>query len=100
VRGIERHGQQPFGISPEDDKIDQPFGQRPDFAGRAKHLPQCPKRRQDESVARALAPGAKVASRAMNAPRILLIIGGGIAAYKACELIRLIRKGGARSLAC
>jgi flavoprotein len=30
----------------------------------------------------------------MNAPRILLIIGGGIAAYKACELIRLIRKGG------
>jgi phosphopantothenoylcysteine decarboxylase/phosphopantothenate--cysteine ligase len=36
----------------------------------------------------------------MNAPRILLIIGGGIAAYKACELIRLIRKGGARSRAC
>jgi len=28
------------------------------------------------------------------APRILLIIGGGIAAYKACELVRLIRKGG------
>jgi phosphopantothenoylcysteine decarboxylase / phosphopantothenate---cysteine ligase len=26
--------------------------------------------------------------------RILLIIGGGIAAYKACELIRLIRKAG------
>lgn len=26
--------------------------------------------------------------------RILLIVGGGIAAYKACELIRLIRKGG------
>jgi phosphopantothenoylcysteine decarboxylase/phosphopantothenate--cysteine ligase len=30
----------------------------------------------------------------MTAPRILLIIGGGIAAYKACELVRLIRKGG------
>lgn len=26
--------------------------------------------------------------------RILLVIGGGIAAYKSCELIRLIRKGG------
>lgn len=30
----------------------------------------------------------------MAPPRILLIVGGGIAAYKACELIRLIRKGG------
>ena len=31
----------------------------------------------------------------MDAPRkILLIVGGGIAAYKACELIRLIRKAG------
>ncbi len=30
----------------------------------------------------------------MKAPRILLIVGGGIAAYKACELVRLIRKGG------
>ena len=29
----------------------------------------------------------------MTAPRILLIVGGGIAAYKACELTRLIRKG-------
>lgn len=28
--------------------------------------------------------------------RILLIVGGGIAAYKACELIRLIRKAGMR----
>jgi len=28
------------------------------------------------------------------AARILLIVGGGIAAYKACELIRLIRKAG------
>ena len=27
-------------------------------------------------------------------PRILLIVGGGIAAYKACELVRLIRKDG------
>lgn len=26
--------------------------------------------------------------------RVLLIVGGGIAAYKACELIRLLRKGG------
>src|SRR5580765_4775830 len=30
----------------------------------------------------------------MQGKRILLIIGGGIAAYKACELIRLIRKAG------
>ena len=30
----------------------------------------------------------------MDGKRILLIVGGGIAAYKACELIRLIRKGG------
>ena len=30
----------------------------------------------------------------MSTPRILLIVGGGIAAYKACELVRLIRKGG------
>lgn len=30
----------------------------------------------------------------MTAPRILLVVGGGIAAYKACELVRLIRKGG------
>lgn len=30
----------------------------------------------------------------MNGPRILLIVGGGIAAYKACELVRLIRKHG------
>ena len=25
---------------------------------------------------------------------ILLIVGGGIAAYKACELVRLVRKAG------
>jgi phosphopantothenoylcysteine decarboxylase/phosphopantothenate--cysteine ligase len=27
-------------------------------------------------------------------PRILLVVGGGIAAYKACEVVRLIRKAG------
>lgn len=30
----------------------------------------------------------------MNGPRILLVVGGGIAAYKACELVRQIRKEG------
>ncbi|GGC24044.1 hypothetical protein GCM10011371_09650 [Novosphingobium marinum] len=30
----------------------------------------------------------------MEGPRILLVVGGGIAAYKSCELVRLIRKGG------
>jgi phosphopantothenoylcysteine decarboxylase/phosphopantothenate--cysteine ligase len=30
----------------------------------------------------------------VNGARILLIVGGGIAAYKACELVRLIRKAG------
>ena len=30
----------------------------------------------------------------VTVPRILLVIGGGIAAYKSCELVRLIRKGG------
>ena len=30
----------------------------------------------------------------MNTPRILLIIGGGIAAYKSIELVRLLRKAG------
>ena len=34
------------------------------------------------------------AAPAGHAPRILLVVGGGIAAYKACELVRLIRKGG------
>nr|WP_298930948.1 bifunctional phosphopantothenoylcysteine decarboxylase/phosphopantothenate synthase [uncultured Erythrobacter sp.] len=28
------------------------------------------------------------------APKVLLVVGGGIAAYKSCELVRLIRKGG------
>src|SRR5918993_1992994 len=32
---------------------------------------------------------------AMNGKRILLIVGGGIAAYKSCEMIRLLRKAGA-----
>ncbi len=31
--------------------------------------------------------------RVEAAPRILLVVGGGIAAYKSCELVRLIRKG-------
>lgn len=35
------------------------------------------------------------AANAGHHPRILLVVGGGIAAYKACELVRLIRKGGA-----
>ncbi|MBT2135694.1 bifunctional phosphopantothenoylcysteine decarboxylase/phosphopantothenate synthase [Croceibacterium sp. LX-88] len=30
----------------------------------------------------------------MAQPRILLVVGGGIAAYKSCELVRLIKKGG------
>jgi phosphopantothenoylcysteine decarboxylase/phosphopantothenate--cysteine ligase len=30
---------------------------------------------------------------AVGSPRILLVVGGGIAAYKSCELVRLIRKG-------
>jgi len=30
----------------------------------------------------------------MANPRILLVVGGGIAAYKSCELVRLIKKGG------
>ena len=30
----------------------------------------------------------------MNGKRVLLIVGGGIAAYKACELVRQVRKTG------
>jgi phosphopantothenoylcysteine decarboxylase/phosphopantothenate--cysteine ligase len=30
----------------------------------------------------------------MPQPQVLLVVGGGIAAYKACELVRLIKKGG------
>jgi phosphopantothenoylcysteine decarboxylase / phosphopantothenate---cysteine ligase len=33
----------------------------------------------------------------MLGKRILLIVGGGIAAYKSCELIRLLRRAGASS---
>ncbi|MBX7514249.1 bifunctional phosphopantothenoylcysteine decarboxylase/phosphopantothenate synthase [Qipengyuania sp. GH38] len=32
--------------------------------------------------------------REVSGPKILLVIGGGIAAYKSCELVRLIRKAG------
>ncbi len=32
----------------------------------------------------------------VSGPHILLVIGGGIAAYKSCELVRLIRKAGGR----
>jgi phosphopantothenoylcysteine decarboxylase / phosphopantothenate---cysteine ligase len=32
--------------------------------------------------------------RGANGMKVLLIVGGGIAAYKACELVRLIRRGG------
>ena len=31
----------------------------------------------------------------MQGKRVLLIVGGGIAAYKSCELVRLLRKAGA-----
>lgn len=37
---------------------------------------------------------SKQAAAGGKHPRILLVVGGGIAAYKACELVRLIRKGG------
>ncbi|WP_416832931.1 MAG: bifunctional phosphopantothenoylcysteine decarboxylase/phosphopantothenate synthase [Erythrobacter sp.] len=32
---------------------------------------------------------------ASTGPKVLLVVGGGIAAYKSCELVRLMRKGGA-----
>ncbi|WP_234028196.1 bifunctional phosphopantothenoylcysteine decarboxylase/phosphopantothenate synthase [Qipengyuania aquimaris] len=32
--------------------------------------------------------------REVSGPKILLVIGGGIAAYKSCELVRLIRRAG------
>lgn len=38
--------------------------------------------------------GPQGGARMSAAPRILLIVGGGIAAYKSCELVRLIRKAG------
>ena len=42
------------------------------------------------------ASGATAARRSpgVSVPKILLVIGGGIAAYKSCELVRLIRKAG------
>ena len=42
------------------------------------------------------ASGATAARRSpgVSGPKILLVIGGGIAAYKSCELVRLIRKVG------
>jgi len=40
------------------------------------------------------APGRRYLTAKMQQPRILLVVGGGIAAYKSCELVRLIRKGG------
>lgn len=45
---------------------------------------------------RAGARGAEAAGRkrSVSGPKILLVIGGGIAAYKSCELVRLIRKAG------
>ncbi len=33
-------------------------------------------------------------ARRVSGPKVLLVVGGGIAAYKSCELVRLIRKGG------
>lgn len=36
----------------------------------------------------------RIVPGAMSGPRILLIVGGGIAAYKSCELVRMIRKAG------
>jgi len=33
-------------------------------------------------------------SRRLSGPKVLLVVGGGIAAYKSCELVRLIRRGG------
>ena len=42
----------------------------------------------------AIPHGFRTVRTGMNGPRILLIVGGGIAAYKSCELVRLIRKGG------
>ncbi|MGI8943821.1 MAG: flavoprotein, partial [Qipengyuania sp.] len=40
------------------------------------------------------AAGRKDRRGEVSGPKILLVIGGGIAAYKSCELVRLIRKAG------
>ena len=42
----------------------------------------------------AVPDGARVRGPRMSGPSILLVIGGGIAAYKSCELVRMIRKTG------
>lgn len=39
-------------------------------------------------------PSSVAQARSMSGPRILLVVGGGIAAYKSCELVRQIRKEG------
>jgi phosphopantothenoylcysteine decarboxylase/phosphopantothenate--cysteine ligase len=44
--------------------------------------------------ARLRGPGAREGGRRVSGPKILLVIGGGIAAYKSCELVRLIRRAG------
>ena len=44
----------------------------------------------DEPVGRRPQRGA----RRLSGPKVLLVVGGGIAAYKSCELVRLIRRGG------
>ena len=56
-----------------------------------------PARRSRGCIGRSLArfeAGDGRGSRAPHRSPLLLIVGGGIAAYKACELSRLIRKGG------
>ncbi len=40
------------------------------------------------------APGPETSGLQTPGPRILLVVGGGIAAYKSCELVRIIRKNG------
>ena len=42
----------------------------------------------------AIRRGGAAPAMSGGSPRILLIVGGGIAAYKACELVRMIRKAG------
>ncbi len=50
-----------------------------------------------ERLAPAAQPKAQASSRAAeDGPRVVLIIGGGIAAYKSLELIRRLQERGAR----
>jgi phosphopantothenoylcysteine decarboxylase / phosphopantothenate---cysteine ligase len=49
-----------------------------------------------EKFAPAAAPKDKAATPTDNGPRILVIIGGGIAAYKSLDLIRRLQERGAR----